>query len=398
MKNLETVLGYLILVLAFSLSFNILEIDSALIIIILLLSFIKAYKKVNTSEIKLFFKSFYPFLIFFLMLVIGLLYSDNLSKGFSVIERSLSFLVFPIIFYINKNNKQVNFLPEAFTLGVISTAVYCNLYQFVLYGSPFKYGFSKMLFPIEIDPTYFSMYILMALIVCLSYLLKSHKKLTLPISFVIIYLFYFILVLGSKSALVVLIIILMLFIAYFIKEKLSVKYFLLTPLVLGLLIVITYYNPLTYSRFYSPIINSDFDFYQFRLKFIGDRYYVWKCAIENLNIPNILYGYGTGDEVNTMSPCYDKYRLKVHLNPHSIYFSSLLKLGIIGFIPFVLSISYGLWKNKGQKMFILFSIIIIIMGLVESLFDRSKGIVFFCLFSSFFVMKTINTVYLKQLK
>lgn len=389
MKYIKKILEYLILTLAFSISFNSILIDSVLVIVILLLSLIKVCCTINKKELKNFFLSFYPFILLFLILLAGLSYSENLTRGLSVIERSLSLIIFPIIFYINKKLKLISYIPMAFVIGVLMAALYCNLYQMVQYGSPFKYGFSVLLEPIDLQPTYFSMYLLLAISFCVVAILRYNRKIKAGLLLLIAYFGFFIIKLGSKAALVVLSLVLILSFFLVLKEKVKKKYLIFIPVLSIVVIVISYFTPLTYYRFYKPIISSDFDLYQLRLRFIGDRYYVWKCAIQSVSSDAFMFGHGTGDECSILTPCYEKYRLKHYLNPHNVFLSTVVKLGLIGLIPMVLSVSYGFWKNGGQKSFMLFSTIIMTLGLTESLFDRAKGIVFFGFFSAFFVRNLI---------
>jgi len=390
MDRIKIILSYLILFFAFTLPFATLQIDSIFIIILLVLSIFVSAKEMNFRQLKVFLYFFSPFLAFFIILVLGIFYSENTIGAINRIERNLSLIVFPIIFFVNINEKIKSNIPIVFVLGTFVAGLFCNIYQVINYGAPFKHGFTKLTEPISIEPTYFSTYMLFAISICILKVFKVSRKTKIGLFLLIFYFIYFIIKLGSKSALIVLFFVLTLSFFFLLKESLKIKYLLLIPLFIIVVFFISYFIPMTYNRFYKPIINSDFDFYQFRIRFIGERYYVWKCAIESLSNDKVIFGYGTGDEVKILMPCYEKYRIKYYLNPHNIYLSTMMRVGLIGLIPMLFSVLYGYWKNGKQRIFILFTTIIMIMGLTESLFDRSKGIVFFAFFSALFVTQSIK--------
>jgi hypothetical protein len=78
--------------------------------------------------------------------------------------------------------------------------------------------------------------------------------------------------------------------------------------------------------------------------------------------------------------------LSHHLNAHNQYFQTFIGLGFFGFI-ILLSLTFGyLIKNILTKhfLFILFSTLIILNFLVESMLQTSAGVLFFCFFFCLF--------------
>lgn len=390
MEHLKSTLGYLIALFAFTLPFVTININSIIIIFMLLIALVILFIERDINHIKKQIVLFSPLFIYLLLLIIGISYSDDVSRSLTVIERNLSLIIFPTVFMAYPTGKIKPQIPLIFALGVLASLLYCNIYQYFNFGHPFKHSFTGLLKPIEIDPTYMSMYILFSLSIGITYLKRVDNRTKILICLAILYSILFLIKLGSKVALFTLFIVLVVSLFINLKGVKKGKLFLIAVAIVFGVLLVSYVTPLTYNRFYKPIINSGFDAYQLRISLLGERFYVWKCAVESLSNRAIFFGYGTGDEIEVLQSCYQKYRIKGYLNPHNIYFSTSLKVGLLGLFSMLSTVIYGLIKNGKQSPFIIFSVIILIMGLTESLFDRAKGILFFTMISTYFVSNLIR--------
>ena len=72
-------------------------------------------------------KDIWLFIIPFLLLIFSLTYSSNLNKGVSSLIKMLSFLIFPFIFYLNRdffNTKQISKIIYFFSTSVCCLVVF----------------------------------------------------------------------------------------------------------------------------------------------------------------------------------------------------------------------------------------------------------------------------------
>ena len=372
--KLKKIIVLLILLLAFIITVTPILVES---IIIIIAGFFAFFILINEKlKLKIFIKTYFPLLLFYFILIIGLMYSENLLKGFNQLEKKLSFIILPIIIYSVRDNISTKKVIKYFSFGVFFAVIVCDLLAIVKFQSLFV-GYSILLQPLDLDPTYFSLYCLFALAFFSQELLQaSNLKQRLVYVGVIVYLTYFFLRVGSKTGLILMFILIIYALILTLKNK-SKKNNIILILVIISLGLLSYFLPITYNRFYAPLINNNLDFYQLRMNFFNERYYTWKCSIESINIKSIWLGYGTGDDIGVLKNCYESYRRSYVLNSHNIYFSSLLKNGIIGLLSLVFIIIQGFKSNKIQ--YIIFSLIVLFTGLTESILERQKGVIFFAL-------------------
>ncbi|WP_452598275.1 O-antigen ligase family protein [Pontimicrobium sp. MEBiC01747] len=365
-------ISFLVLLLAFVMTGTPIIVDSILIIMAGVLALFLFFKEKNYE--KIFLKTYFPLFLFYLVLLIGLIYSENISKSFNQLEKKLTFIILPIIFYTIRHYINTEKIIKYFSFGVLFSSLICDVIVVFKYKTIFT-GYTTLLQSLDIDPTYFSMYCLFAMTFFYETLLKTtNTKIKIAYLSVFIYLAYFFLRVGSKIGLILIfVIIIYTLLKSFRKKTKKTNYILFTILIMFALL--SYFLPITYNRFYAPLIDNKLDFYQLRMKFFNERYYAWKCSLEALNIKYIWLGYGTGDDLGVLKECYESFKRTYTLNSHNIYFSSLLKNGFLGLLSLLFVIIQGFKTSKIQ--YIIFSLIIIFTGFTESIFERQKGIIFF---------------------
>ena len=373
--NLKKIVIGLLLLLSITIATTPIIVDSIIIALMSLLSL--TILIIDNNRFNLFFKTYYPLIIYYVILLFGLIYSENLVKGFDQLEKKFAFIAFPIVFFAIKDIVNFKKVQLYFSFGVICAALFCDLILKIKYDSFFSFGYTKLLEPLDIDPTYFSMYLALSLTFLINELNNYTRIKKALVIITISYLLFFYLRVGSKIGLLILFVISLYYVFIFFKNK-SKKTSILIGVSLCLVICISFFLPLTYNRFYAPIIDNNLDFYQLRMKFFNERYYAWKCSIQSFNKYIIWFGYGTGDDLDTLKMCYENYRRSYVLNSHNIYFSALMKNGLVGLFSLIFVVIQGFKINKSQ--FIVFSLIIMITGLTESILERQKGIIFFTLF------------------
>jgi O-antigen ligase len=114
----------------------------------------------------------------------------------------------------------------------------------------------------------------------------------------------------------------------------------------------------------------------------------WYCAVETWLSGHVIFGYGTGDEVDTITQCYHEKRwLGNGHDAHNEFLSSLVKHGIVGlivlsasfFYPFYLALKYR------DLRYVCFLTIVLISFMSESMLRGQTGLVFYTMFNALFL-------------
>ena len=159
------------------------------------------------------------------ILLVGLLYSEELSPGLRVIETSLSLCVLPIVF--NKledfNKERLHQIFYAFALGLFIASLICLInagYAYSTTGNIAVFFFDKLTEIIDSHPTYLAYY-LIAVITFGLYLLYYERLKFPPTTLVILLLFFFLMLMltGGLTAFVSVLLIFSFFVLKFLLEE-----------------------------------------------------------------------------------------------------------------------------------------------------------------------------------
>lgn len=326
---------------------------------------------------------------YFFLLCLCTLYSEDKKEAFALIERSISFCVFP--FCLGLANFSVNSLNRIFSALVLVTIIaggicFVNslIYfrtQNMSYALFFNWEYTHASFTkvIGIHPTYLT---LLAL-VSMSIVLFQYKQHYLIRSILILLIGLLIVVLGSKIGIILFIINLNLFfiIKYKVKWRLIALYFTIN----SILLIILINTHVTYWRFRMALDSFLSSIKSESLDGVTDyRLIHWTCANRVIK-DNVVWGVGTGDPQHQMNTCY-KASGKLELleyNSHNQFLDSWMRMGILGLVLvcLILFISYYKSVRRGDFMFVFFFLSFLMVAFVENIFQVQRGIVLFCFLS-----------------
>ncbi len=346
-------------------------------------------------------KSWFLLMFAFLLLhcVSGLL-SDNKTEGLSSIEVKLSFLAFPYFFFLyGLSNDTVKRMVVAFVSGCFFALLFCLLRASYIYigGGENEFFYNK--FSVLIHAGYFSMYMLFGiLILVFAYpLWFAHDKwLRIMRYFFIISFLVGIFLCASKMGYIVALAILL--IVPFIKfrdklnlKTISISLVLLVSVIFGAL----KFFPKPFERINNALTTvSSTNIDKTSSESTAVRLLIWNESIDIIK-ENLLFGVGTGDANDVLQ---SKYRekgltgaLSHNLNTHNQFFQTTIGLGLLGGLVLVLltfgALVYGIIKK--HILLILFSVIIILNFLVESMLQTQSGNLFFVGFLCILLTKDI---------
>jgi len=353
-------------------------------------------------------------LILWILILLSLIYSDNIARGISDIIQKISLLVFPLIFLTSKqiqNSKDK--LLNSFILGLISVAlfvVFRALYFSVDISNlsfnpipndvPWENYFLYMRFTAPYHPTYFSLYFSLGIAIIYSKIILEQRLFYKVLQIFVFMLFVVLIYLSSSKAGLVVASILFLLSVFWIIRKKSRIYAYSLVLLMSVLIVLLMINNSRIAYFinYLGFGNKELSFEnkEFENKLSSEatvRIDIWK------NIPEIvgknwLFGVGVGDSKEVLVSGYKKkgvtYAAELKLNAHNQYLETYVGLGFVGLATLLIILFWGFWQAFTFKDILLFMFLVIISVnfLFESIFERIFGVMFFSFFYCLLMIKS----------
>ncbi|QKX04721.1 O-antigen ligase family protein [Aquimarina sp. TRL1] len=337
-------------------------------------------------------KALLLFPLYFVVLTLGLLYTDNIYDGIKLLQRSLSLLLFPIIFlFVKEDASAVRKLFEFLLVGllfsffinlalgiqstleaikrgiIIETIDSIELLETVITGWDFfiREEFSRL-----VNSNYVSIYILLVLSFYLKRKLASRLQLL-----IILILFTYLFLLASKWAYLALTIISLILI-FNIGDR-NRRY---TMFVIFFLAVLVFVDNPRMSVFYNRVRNfTNIESYE-AMSSEKSRLLIWDACIKLIGESPFL-GYGTGDANDILLREYAtlgyEHNLKRKYNAHNQFFQTWLQTGVLGFIVLAaIFVILGRRMRRSPNELAVFLILLISL-LFESMLVRFNGIVFF---------------------
>lgn len=332
-------------------------------------------------------------LLFFIVALLGLIYSENLSLGWKNIETKLSLLIFPFVFSISKIelNTVKKKIFTAFlegTLIAISFGI-CNVIYNYIQTDILSLFYGKLAY--FNHNSYLSLYINLTIILLYSSVLFRKDNLNIP-KYTAISLIPFLSIivglLASKAGLICLILIHIVSISIWVyKQK---KY------IIGLGFISSLFLFFFALYFSSAEFKQRIDEFNISVKNNNNRntstnarISTWKSSLEIIG-NNLLIGVGTGDAQNELDIAHlkngDLILYKKHLNAHNQFLQTGIATGVIGIVSLLLIVFVILYKGVKLKsnVLILFLLIVFINLLSESMLEKQEGVIFISFFITFF--------------
>lgn len=346
-------------------------------------------------------------IIYFLIKLIGLWYSNDLKSGYFEIEKSLVLIAMPFVFILNNNDVSKIKFQLVYNTFVGICLLVCLTSIYVYYNSfsveptlhnLFKSNdyINKLVFCLRyrfyIHPTYISYYLVFSISICLFILMNTKNKLIKFLNLFLAMIFMsFILMIECRIAIIMLILI---FAIYFLIESKSIKIAMIYIAILSFFIIsVLYYTPQIGNKFHE-LINAKFelprgnDYNSTNIRIAN-----WKCGLEIIK-NNPIIGVGTGSTQNELNKCYvdfgvSKILIDDNYNCHNQYIQTWCTNGIIGLLV-LLSMYLKMLQvgfSKRNIVNLAFCIILVLGSLTECLLNNQKGIVFFMFFYCVFLSK-----------
>lgn len=371
---------------------------------------ISQYRKIKLGSIK-------PLLIqssLFIIIFIYTLFIDKSKEAHFFLERSLSLIIFPIGFYFNPiqfSIKQLNTIKITFSVSALLIALICSILAITdllknygailphntiseLMNHPefqfyFRWAFERFS---ELHPTYASLYLGLAVIFILDFLilnLSICSKKIIVVGFLTIGLILVLMAfLASRAPFAATIMVSILLVFMRLKKKIYILYALASAFILSIILFISVpsfsarLSQISISNSSVPTESGVGDSFNMRTGILH-------CSLELIQ-QNWLTGVGPGKSQEKLDNCYMEIAPKIyegfHFNTHNQFLGYWLELGILGmlalfFILFTISLQ-GIKKQNLMSLFI--CVFFVICFMTENIMVRQQGIVAVAFFLNLF--------------
>lgn len=335
---------------------------------------------INFKSIGTFIWRQWEVLLYFIVLLIGLVFSTDLMKGIRLIETSASLMLVPLVFhqYVVNEKSKVDGIFISFIAGVIVSCLICLTYAFITFiqtGDINRFLYYNFTQIIDVHPTYIAYYIIFSITWFLHPLyFNFNQSNRIIIHVVIFFLFGVLLLTGGQTSFISLLLVFSFFILKFILEsRINIKVF--TIIQIGVMLVMMF-------AVSSRISNSD-------LNDSWDRFSLWGAAIRANSYP--IIGEGTGDFQDVLNKYYEKHQMQnfadTSMNSHNQFIQVYFSNGLIGLVSILMLLIIPIYKSfkMGNSLGILIFFPFLVYGITEVFMGRYEGVVFFALLRQVFL-------------
>ena len=368
-------LHYLLLCFAFTIPLSRFLSVRVLILLLLFSFFIRGGKGYLSKLLN----QSWDILLYLSVLIIGLLYSEELPPGLRVIETSLSLFVLTLVFskFKDFDKKHLHKVFYAFASGLLVACLICLVnasYAYSQSGNFNVFFFDELTGIIDSQPTYLAYY-LIAVITFGLYWVYYEKINFSPILIVVFLLFFFLMLMltGGLTAFVSVLFIFSFFVLKFLLEEKNKMQTLTFGIVVFMIICMFVLSNINLKE------KNDY----------WERFVLWESALKAT--PDIMWGVGTGDHYKVLNQYYLSHGLSKFAsssyNSHNQFIEILFSNGLIGVLSLLFLLGRPLYlsvRNQnllGTLIFFPF----VIYGMTEVFLGRYQGVVLFALLHQSFV-------------
>lgn len=351
------------------------------------------------------FLKFLPVYIIFIILLFSFVYSPDYNSGLNILFKSQALLVLPFVFWMRgpickkTSRRAIQYYIYGVAISfVLSLSI--AFFNFVSSDNLSEFTYYELAETLELHPTYFSLYILTAIVFIFSGYSKNNLFNSIFISISVL----FIVLLESRIALLGLL--LVVFYGVLRTKSMHQKLIIFCVFLLGFIGVYkseTLQNRLSQVSYFD--VESE-DIGTFQENGINQRTWLWKNALEQIK-DKPFFGYGLGSQKNIFRWKVEKKLLSEDFNYefnkaalalseknlHNQYLQFLYESGILGLTFLLLGVIVLLirfYKNKQTPQLLILFLFTIFM-ITENLFHRQMGIYFFAFIFSLFLSEKIES-------
>ncbi len=322
----------------------------------------------------------------------------------------LSLLIFPLLFATMEDDvideKGLYRIFYSYLIGSVGVTLVVLVWAFMNFTrtNSTEVFYYKYLSAFQ-HPSYLAMNLDFAVAGIIFILLSKGKDLSKRLRklliMLIVYFFAIIIMLASKAGIISLLMVLVFSIASIIIYRKDYVIGLLFLFIVPFSFIGAYYVfPNTFTRINktTDVVTGASQYDSNTSEGTGERLLIWGASLELVR-KNPILGVGTGDVKDVLLQKYQEKGITnaylLRLNAHNQYLQTTIALGILGLLVVLGCLFLPLYEALRQKNILVFLFILIVAFnlLVESMFERQAGIVFYSFFNAllFFWMRVMKS-------
>lgn len=328
---------------------------------------------------------FFPFawdaLLYLGALLMGLIYTSQLTDGWRIIETHFSLLALPLIFYALARSKKLDGqrVLIAFVSGTVAASMLLlghALIRFVQTRDTSVFLFYELTDFLRLQPTYFAYYLILSVSYCLHELWQvTRQSKKILYSILCFFLFAMLLLTGGRTASVGMLLILSYFLLLYLTEKKNPANHWQAAVCILLLSLLFTVN--AYEQQIPDFLAHDG----------WQRVNLWSAAVKAL--PEFWFGAGTGDIQVVLNDYYRQAGLfefaDQNLNAHNQFLHTLIGGGVVGVLSLLLLMVRPLLRalRHRNSVLIIYFFPVWVYAISEVILGRYQGVVFFAFIYGF---------------
>ncbi len=375
------------------------------------------FRRDRLVQDRLTWRTFLIFISLYLIQVAGLAYSDNLAYGIFMLDTKLSLIALPIMILLGPvNSRDVKLIMRVFMAGALVACAWCQwdaIRRLIEFHHPVHYLLTNFFYQnqeftqaIPVHPAYLSLALAISTFQVAEVELPNTKNKALCI--ILIGLFtYFQLILMSRAALVAFGPALVFYILYktVYKQRRIVTGIVVISLFCTAVAVFLTVAPTFRFRMVDTMLNMGERFRDVNDdSSTGLHAKQWHCAWNSVRGYNLIWGLGTGDEIDALTHCYQEngyaFLAEKKLDAHNEYLSSMIRHGLIGLGLLLFNFGYSIWLGyKGRNVvYIAFIIMAAIQAIGASILYGQTSLIIFAFCNSIFAKATLTSLRSEKVK
>lgn len=323
-------------------------------------------------------------ILYLLVLLLGLAYSEELTFGLRVLETNFSFLAIPLVLAKVKDLSKIKLHQSfyVFMLGLIFASLICVVTACLQFnGDMHRFFFNQLVGTLDFQPTYFAYYLIAAISFGLYtlYFDKNFFSKSWSIGFIAFLFLVLMLTGGLTTFMSALLVLSFFFLKYVLEKKKAIRTGVFT------LVAAMLASMFAFSFVYREL-DSDLD----KITDIWERSVLWKSAINAS--PNYLFGVGTGDYKKVLNQFFRDHNMlpyaDLSYNAHNQFIQVFFSNGFIGLISLAMLLGRPFYMSV-KRQYLLGALIFFpffIYGTTEVFLGRFQGLVFFALLHQLFIV------------
>ena len=388
---------YFIICIAFILSYAITNIASILLLVVFFIdkktNLLYKLQTIKTNKV------IWLYILFVLVQVIGLSYTENLDEGFRRITVLMPLLYLPaVVIAETKSKRYFKLFIDALLLAIPLIFIILILIH-LYYDQRTLSTFVHFTIEEKLGVSQFYLVYIVVLPLYLSYQNISNKSYVVLNAIIFLVTIIIVLILGNKTSIILLTLLMLLFLLNNLKNK---KRLLFSFITITALFITAYNIPIVKERFANVFKTTDFDIEIIKTK---NSFTVTKNTLEHRALINYLsfnpiikalpFGVGTGDVEDILQKKYEEVNFKAGVlnkyNNHNQYVYEFFKTGVWGgflfiFLLFLINKKAVSTNSLAQILIFFFTI----GCFVESYLFRQHGIIIFGFLIPLFLTNKLN--------